>query len=344
MDRRNFLLGTGVFLGLLGLGCPAEAKDDKDKKKQKKAEKPKQPPLPFVPGSWTVVILPDIQNYATRYPGLLRLQTRWIVNHKDERRIVYVLQNGDLTNNNKKFEWQRVDREFKTLDGVVPYAVVPGNHDYPKCAKAGRNTGLNDYFPPSRFESWPTFGGTMEPGHIENNFHLFEAGGRKWVIVGLEWGPRDTTLEWADGILKKYADRTAIVFTHAYLYCDNTRLDWAKKGTKQRGNPHAYGTAGGVNDGEEIWQKLIKKHANVFLMMNGHIQGDGLGFQVSETDRGTLVNEMAVDYQRQEIGGAAWLRLLEFLPDGRTVQARTYSPLYEEYKTDPENQFVFELY
>jgi len=345
LHRRSFLLALGVLLALVaGTGPLAAARPSKTegKAEAKKAQKPAAP-LPFVPGSWTIVILPDVQNYATHFPGLLRLQTQWIVDHKDERRIAYVLQTGDVTNRNSRMEWERADRAFRRLDGVVPYAIVPGNHDYHQYAQFGRTTLMNDYFPPSRFESWPSFGGTMEPGRIENNYHRFEAGGVKWLVIGLEWGPRDKTLDWADGILKKYADRKAIVLTHAYVYGDSTRYDWAAKGMSQQNNPHLRAIPGGVNDGEEMWNKLIKKHANVLLVVNGHIPGDGLGFQVSKADDGHRVNEMAVDYQRCEIGGAAWLRLLEFLPDGKTVHARTYSPLYDRYKTDEQNQFIFTI-
>ncbi|NLE40144.1 MAG: hypothetical protein GX621_19190, partial [Pirellulaceae bacterium] len=63
----------------------------------------------------------------------------------------------------------------------------------------------------------------------------------------------------------------------------------------------------------------------------------------SRGDHGNVVNEMLVNYQVQPVGGSAWLRLLEFLPDGKTVQARSYSPLHHEYKTDPDNQFTFSL-
>ncbi|MBN2216574.1 MAG: metallophosphoesterase [Pirellulales bacterium] len=340
MKRRSFLLGTMASLGLLGMGRAADPlKPNSNKAKAKAAA-----PLPFVPGSWTIVILPDTQNYATHFPGLLRLQTQWIADHKDERRIAYVLQNGDLTNGGRTWEWDRVDRAFRVLDGLVPYAIVPGNHDYCSFgAHEGREIRINEYFPPSRFEKWPSFGGTMEPGHIENNYHRFEAGGAKWLVIGLEWGPRDEALAWAGRILKKHSDHRALVFTHAYLYEDSTRYDWAAKGDSQRNNPHRFGIAGGTNDGEEMWNKLIKKHPNVFLVMNGHIPGDGLGFQISRADDGHPVAEMAVDYQRLELGGAGRLRLLEFLPDGKTVQVRSYSPLYDRYETDPQNQFRFRI-
>ncbi|MBN1588696.1 MAG: metallophosphoesterase [Pirellulales bacterium] len=341
MDRRSFLRGTGASLAFLAMGQFATA--DEPKKKTEAEAPKKKPPLPFVPGSWTLAILPDTQGYAKRYPGLLRLQTQWIADHRDQYGIAYVLQNGDLTNNNSKLEWDRVDRAFKVLDGVVPYAIVPGNHDYPKCGRGDRNTPINNYFPPSRFESWPSFGGTMEPGHIESSYHRFEAGGKEWLILGLEWGPRDKTLEWADTVLAKYPDRKALVFTHAYLYNDSTRYDWAKKGRRQGASPHAYDIVGGLNDGEEIWQKLIRKHPSVSLVMNGHVLGDGLGFQVSKGDHGNRVNEMLVNFQMREFTGAARMRLLEFLPDGKTVQAKTYSPFYDQFDTDPQSQFVFSV-
>ncbi|NLE37126.1 MAG: metallophosphoesterase, partial [Pirellulaceae bacterium] len=280
MDRRSFLIQSGAILGTLGLGQNAVATEPrKSDKASKPIAKGETPPLPFVPGSWSIVILPDIQNYSTSYPGLTRLQTQWIVDHKKSNNIAYVLQNGDVTNRNRVWEWERASQGLGILDGVVPYAIVPGNHDLAAGNAADRTTRMNDYFPPSRFKNWATFGGTMEKGHIENNYHLFEAGGKQWLVIGLEWGPRDQALEWADGLLRKHADRRAIVFTHAYLYDDSTRYDWAAKGKAQKWNPHAYPTPGSVNDGEEMWNKLLKKHANVFMAMNGHVCGDGLGFQ-----------------------------------------------------------------
>ena len=340
MDRRDFLLSTGALVGLFGLSSPLQAEDDN----KTKAKKPKQPPLPFVPGSWSIVVLPDIQHYSRSYPELLKMQTEWIVENKKKNNIVYVMQNGDLTHCRTKPEWEAASRGLGVLDGKVPYALVPGNHEYfLRNREKARTTRLNEYFPPSRFKKWPTFGGTMEEGHIDNNYHLFEAGKRKWIIVGLEWAPREATLQWANRLLDKYADRKAIVLVHAYLYQDSTRYDWAKKGKSQKWSPHLDKIAGGVNDGEEIWQKLVKKHPNIFLVVNGHVLGDGLGFQVSKGDQGNRVNEMLVNYQMLKKGGGAWLRLLEFLPDGKTVQARTYSPYYKRFKTDPQNQFLFKI-
>lgn len=340
MNRRDFLaaaaLGVGGYAQLLKAAQPPAESPS--------ASNVERDPLPFVPGSWTLVILPDTQNYSTSYPGLFHLQTQWAVDNREKYNIVYVLQNGDVTNNNSSVEWERASQALGRLDGVVPYALVPGNHDYSTGGTAkDRTTLMNNYFPPSRFTKWPTFGGVMDEGRIENNYHLFQAGGKNWLILGLEWGPRDRALEWGNQILKKFPNHKAIIMTHAYLYSDSTRHDWQQKGGNQNWNPHAYGTEGGVNDGEEMWQKMVKKHANVFMTINGHVLNDGLGFLVSKADYGNMVNQILVNFQMKPLGGESWLRLLEFLPDGQTIQVKNYCPLYEKYNTGPENQFVIKI-
>jgi hypothetical protein len=56
------------------------------------------------------------------------------------------------------------------------------------------------------------------------------------------------------------------------------------------------------------------------------------GLVSSQTDHGQTVHEMWVNFQDPtKIGGAGYLRLLEFLPDGQTVHAKTYSPLLDRY-------------
>jgi hypothetical protein len=52
---------------------------------------------------------------------------------------------------------------------------------------------------------------------------------------------------------------------------------------------------------------------------------------------------MLVNYQMRQLGGEGYLRLIEFLPDGKTVHVKSYSPLYDSYLQDAGNQFNFEL-
>ena len=342
------LLTAGTVFGQAPEKAPAktpQAQSDKaaDKAPAKAPEKAAEP-VPektpdFVPGSWTLVLLPDTQMYAEDYPGLFTMQTHWIAKNKDKYNIRYVLHLGDITNNGKKPQWERAQEAMSELDGKVPYALVPGNHDY--YALADRRTRLNEYFPLSKFKAWPTFGGAMN-GDMSNSYHLFSAGGTDWIVLALEWAPRNETVAWANEVLSKYPDRKAILVTHAYLNEDGTRYDFTNQKKKpQSASPHGYPCNTSANDGEELWNKLVRKN-NFALVVCGHI-GDGRGFLVSTNDKGKKTYQMLVDYQDRELGGQGFLRLLEFRPDGKTVQVKSYSPLYDVYFQDKDSQFRFEL-
>ncbi|MDD5458507.1 MAG: metallophosphoesterase [Phycisphaerae bacterium] len=345
MIRRDFLKAAGI--GLLSLPLSktfAESNEPNKPKTDKPTDKKELPLKPFTPGSWVIAALPDPQGYSLARPGLFNIQTLWLAENAKKYNITYVLTLGDITNNNIEEQWKRADHALSRLDSIVPYTIVLGNHDYGENGKTtDRTTFANDYFPPSRFAKWRTFGGVMEEGHIENNYHLFKANGEKWLIVNLEFGPRNKTLEWMDKILTKYSDRKAIIATHAYLYSDSTIYDWTQKGDKQLWNPYVYPIKDNTNDGQEMWDKVIKKHSNVCIVVNGHVLHDGLGFLASKGDKGNTVNQMLVNFQMLENGGDSWLRLLEFLPDKKTVQVRDYSPLYDRWNTSSDNQFTFSL-
>jgi hypothetical protein len=303
------------------------------------------PPPDFVSGSWSLVLLPDTQCYSDQFPGLFTLQTHWIAKNRDKYNIRYVLTLGDITDKNTDREWIRAREAMSELDGNVPYAIVVGNHDYTPHGNVGKGTsGAQKYFPVAKFRDWPTFGGVMQKDDITNSYHLFSAGGVDWIVLALEWAPRDKTVQWANEILAKYPKRTAILVTHAYLYDDSTRYDFAAKKDSQTWNPHSYATGAIVNDGEELWQKLVRKN-NFAFTFNGHVchVPDCTGFLSSKNDCGRTTHQMLVDYQARQLGGEGYLRILEFLPDGKTVHVKSYSPLYDKYLSDPGDQFSFKL-
>ena len=293
----------------------------------------------FVDGSWTLAVLPDTQVYSLRYPGLYDAQTNWIVRNRERRNVRYVIHLGDITNNNTPMEWRRARAAMGLLDGAVPYSLVPGNHDYgPSGDASSRDTLMNEYFKFDTARSMPTFGGAMEEGKLDNTFHLFEVEGRKWIIVNLEWGPREKAIAWANDVMSKHADRLGIFVTHAYLNNNDRRYDHTDKVNPQHYNPHEYRTPGGVHDGEELWQKLVRRHDFAFTL-NGHVLGDGTGYLASRNDGGRTTHQILANYQMRTLGGESYLRLLEFLPDRRTVRVRTYSPLYDKYMLDADQQY-----
>jgi len=311
--------------------------------------KDKIPPLPFVPGSFTIAVMPDTQNYRGLKKNIRHFanQTKWIANNASKYNIAYVIHLGDITQRNKPRGWLVAQKAMGILDKAkVPYSLALGNHDYSwgKPKPQRRNSPLiNEYFKVEDFKKWPTFGGVAKAGKLNNSYHLFEANGTKFIILSLEWSPMHITLAWANKIIAKYPERKAILVTHAYLYHDNTRYDRKKPG--QKWAPFSYPMyKGNINDGEMIWQKLVKKHKNFILTLNGHVLGDGLGQLTSTGDHGNLVHQILVNYQMVlPGGGAGYIRLIEFLPDGNTIQFRSYSTSLDKYKTDSQNQFILKL-
>ncbi len=279
--------------------------------------------LPYHEGSATIVVLPDTQYYSQKYPHYFQAQTKWIAERYKKRNIVYVLHQGDIVQHDAPQEWEVATRCLDMLNGKVPYALALGNHDYHDGQPRGlRETRLNEYFPLAKQKKHTGIAGVFEKGRAENCYHLTMIGEQRWIILALEYGPRDKVLTWANEVLEQYPQRKAILVTHGYLFYNNQRFDYRKG--KQRANPHGY--AGEGSDGEEMWQKLVRKNKNMMIVICGHLASAYVGYRADEGDYGNTVHQMLVDYQKMRGGGQGYMRLLEFLPDGKTVQVRTFSP------------------
>jgi len=295
----------------------------------------------------TIVVLPDTQYYASSYPSVFTGQTDFIVAKKNELNIAAVLHVGDLVDGDVPVQWTVANSAMRELDNVVPYVVVPGNHDY---SSAGRKSLIDNYFPPS---SMPWVTGTMTPGQIENSYALVDIGPQKWLVLGLEFGPRDSVLAWANQVLKdpRYVSYPAIIVTHAYLYSDGSRYDINVGGTDstksnyQYWNPQYYGytAAEGINDGEAIWQKLVLPNSNVRLIFCGHMTG--WSRLTSARPDGTTVHQILSDYQwlDGENFGFGYLRLVQLDYDSKKIQVRTFSPFRKASLDDAPNQFTLDL-
>jgi predicted phosphodiesterase len=295
--------------------------------------------------SFTIAVLPDTQHYSQKHPDTFHAQTTWIAEKAKERNIKAVFQLGDITNHSTPEEWQVADKAMTRLNEHVPYFMVIGNHDYADGKCVDRTTRFNEYFPVSRFQDRRTFGGTYdkEPNRMENSFHVLDTEGRKFLVLALEYGPRNDVIRWANQIAERYADREAILLTHAYMYFDETRYDWARHGKIQQWNPHsskmAEVTGGDVNDGEQLWQKLVSQHENFILTLNGHVLNDGLARMATPTAGGRDVHQVLVNFQMKPNGGDGWLRLLEFNADGHTLDVVDYSPVLDRQNHSTQNKF-----
>ncbi|MEO2014598.1 MAG: metallophosphoesterase [Fuerstiella sp.] len=273
--------------------------------------------------SFSVVLLPDTQNYSEKFADTYVAQTLWIRQQAKTDNIKFVVHLGDIVQTStKKTEWENADRAMRLLDGVVPYSMAPGNHDM--VVKTRDSTLYNQYYSPERFADRPWYGGHMGDTN-DNNFCFFEASGMKFMILNLEFAPRDETLEWAAGVTQRFPDHRVIVATHCYM----------RPNQRDTGCATSYKIAG--NSGEQIWQKLIRRQPNIFLVVSGHVLGVGL--QTSVNDAGGKVLEMLTDYQGLPNGGDGWLRSLKFVPGENKIHVRTYSPLLNKDNKDAKETF-----
>lgn len=300
-------------------------------------------------GPATVVLLPDTQYYSAFHPDIFPSQTRWIVEQNRARKISMVLHVGDLVDvYDDQRQWQVASSAMHALDGLIPYTVTTGNHD----TDVDRSCPISESFAPA---GMPWISGVMEGDKIENNYVLVDIGATHWLVLTLEYGPRDVVMTWADGVLKAFPDRPAIIVTHAYLYSDGNRYDLAVSGLDnsqpnfQWFIPQVYNYTGdqGINDGEDIWQKLVVPNRNVRLVFSGH--ANGAARLTSSRSDGTLVHQVLSDYQglysgtADDLGGSGYLRIMEFDDRRKSIRVQTYSPYLDSYLTDDANQFTLSL-
>lgn len=69
-----------------------------------------------------IVLLPGTQTYAEKYPPILDSQINWIA--RNAKQIDFVLQQGNLTQNNNDEEWKLVQSAFNKLNNKVPYVLA----------------------------------------------------------------------------------------------------------------------------------------------------------------------------------------------------------------------------
>lgn len=277
---------------------------------------------------FSVVLLPDTQIYSRDFPENYLAQTRWIRQQAEAQNIRFVIHLGDIVQDaDAKPQWEVADKAHALLDGAVPYTVVPGNHEMPMQmgARVRDLTMFDRYFPPSRFTSQPWCGGQMEKDSWANNYCTFEAAGMKFLVLGLEHLPRDETLKWADKVVSDHPDHRVIVDTHWYLFRDSQR--------DARPVPHVRSG----NNGQQVWEKFVSQHPNIFLVVCGHI--GGVARLTSTNEAGRPVHQILTDFQAEENGGNGWLRILRFRPAQDRIDVQVYSPVLKKYREGEQYEY-----
>lgn len=273
---------------------------------------------------FSVILLPDTQKYSQyRGPGTYKKQTEWIVDNKNRKNIKFVIHLGDIVHHyNSLLEWA-VAREahLELDDNNIPYSVMPGNHDMDLRFSDGvRNTSMyNLYFGPTQLDYEGHYRGN------DNNYSFFEASGFKFMVMCLEFSPRDDVINWANYNIESHPDRLVIIATHCYQ-----TVGGGHKGACYDSNDES------VMGGEHIWEAVVKPHRNVFMVVSGHINDTEHRIRQRCDLNFPPVHEILTDFQKEKQlnglvprfnrkFGNGWLKTLRFELESSLIYVETES-------------------
>ena len=225
----------------------------------------------------------------------------WLIENKEKHKIAYAMGLGDVTQKSYTAEWDYARSQIYRLNGIIPFSIARGNHDKVE-DQLWYYVDKQKYFDPALDPDalfHKTFNnetylsqvdGTFKDWDVANTYDAFVAGNTKYLLICLDYGASDEVLEWAGKLIEAHADHRVIITTHAYLFRDGTTLD----------NNDAYPASksqGGVNDGDDMWEKLIRKYENIILVLSGHDPCDHIVYTQAVGDNGNVVHQMLINPQ-----------------------------------------------
>ena len=324
-----------------------------------------EPQIPVYPTlknkeSFSMIMIPDPQSYikfAANQP-LFELQTAWVAQNIKRLNIKAALFTGDMVEQNNKLtskplpndyngdqtskqQWEAVSRGLNRLDGRLTYIACQGNHDLGYIAAEYRYSMMPDYIYPERNQEFSRTLVSTAPNYegihtMENAaFEFQDDAWGKLLVISFEFAPRDEALDWARKLIEssKYANHKVIILTHSFLDIDGKRIVTENYKLTPRNWPQA------------VWEKLVYPSKNIFMVLCGHtgtppkMEDEKTNYQsttayrVDKASDGHNVVQMMFNSQNADgnwhgNGGDCWLRILEFMPDGKTIDIRTFSPLF----------------
>lgn len=286
--------------------------------------------------AFKIVAVPDTQNLAEFTPSRMTGQAQWIANNAATENIAFVSYLGDIVNDGyDPTQWANGTAAIDLLDGVLPYSVCLGNHDFHD--RTNRVAGAAEYiahFGSSRYSGYSWYKGSFRE---LNHYQIFSADSRDWLHINFEYMPDSEELLWAQRVIDANPTLPVIVSTHAFLNKDSEL--GADPASSQMGTPS--------NGGEAQWYQFVKQNDQIFLVLNGHyFDNGGTGYGVANTNivnsYGHDVFMMCVNYQGVS-NSDAHFRILEFDSTAGQINATTYDPNTDDWLTDSANQFTLSM-
>lgn len=286
---------------------------------------------------FTMLWLTDTQYYAENFPNVWEAMTTYMIDEYQKGTYEYAMHTGDLVNiPGDAQQWAVADENLDRLDAAnIPYGVLPGNHDIELFYDTGdtetRGIYVYDnykkYAGAHRFRDKPWYYEQPEPAELggtnKNHYDLFSFGEHDFIMLYLGYGTDASpeTIDWANSVLAKHADRNAIIGMHENI---NSLGQYASP------NPVI------VN------REIVSKNENVKMVLSGHHHGATREVKTYLNEDGTTreVLEVLSNHQgnTHPERGQGYLRYISFDPTEETVKFVTYSPYLDDYNFDRFNE------
>jgi hypothetical protein len=274
---------------------------------------------------FTLVAMSDSQYTVESFPQIFRSQTQWAADHAADpaHNVAFVAHQGDMLRRGySTAQATTAQSALSVMDGVIPYNVSIGNHDYDN-----QFDDLDHHISSARFTSY--FGDGMYAANPasgfggssldqRNHYQIFSAGGRQFMVMGIEWEAPDASIAWAQSVIDSHRHLPVILSTHEYL----------RGGARSTTPLDPLG-----NSGEAIFQKLVKPNPQIFLVLSGHTStvAHQTSLNSSANPDYATVFETASDFEGRPNGGNGWMQLFHFYPDQNQVSVSSYSPWLDQF-------------
>ena len=281
---------------------------------------------PVTDYAYSFAIVGDPQIMNLNQPEKMAAMYQWIADNKEAKNIQYCLTMGDLTDDNTKAEYDRIEASFKKLKDVgLPYAFVRGNHD--------KQTNFDTYITYAEHGNQVAESGTFD-GTMKNTWQKLTVGKVKYLFINVDYQNTFAELDPINEFIGQNKDYNVIVSTHVYMGNNGKLLQdlrWEQSDT----NEYA---------GTDLWEQMVSKHDNIVLMLCGHAPSAKIIRKTARNENGIAIPQILIDCQDEDekLGGLGMVAMFYFSEDGSKLQVEHYSVDRKAYYR-AESQFEMEL-
>lgn len=284
---------------------------------------------------WSLVYIPDMENLTSNetYNATWKAMAQWIADNAETENIQHVIGGGDTTTDNSSDAYARAKEGYQLFMNNVSWSTMVGLNDYAEGYDKRDASNYQATFGEAVIKASAasdTYKGSYvdseKKSTTENSYYRFSVNGVKWMILQLEYNPRNEVLTWADGIVKEYPLDNVILTTQGYL--------------------NGYGSK--LSMGTTTWNAL-SVNQNIKMILCGYsTNGTGAIVQATETysDGTGSVPVLMMNAQDLDAGADAYytdrplgmISILRFSADGTKVAVQYYSPT-EGKSFSPEDNY-----